>query len=275
MLKIKKKTENPVIFMKNSVKKILPGLLCLHISSCLSVNSVTLLKTQNNNQMRIVILFLLLLAFELNLFSQVDSVNRIAYNPDFKFKEGVFLNFEQVKNNLPIIKSRLLISVDYNDNEFFDVLFSKPVITYYDDYGMKQEVKLKSIWGYCKNSVLYVRMSDNFYRITYIGRISHFVANITVYQSSFNDPYYYNPYYYYRYWNEPRNYASTEMRQFIMDFDTGKIYDYSDESIEVLLMRDPELHDEYMGLRNKKKQQLKFFYIRKFNERNPLMMPVN
>jgi hypothetical protein len=65
------------------------------------------------------------------------------------------------------------------------------------------------------------------------------------------------------------------MHQFIMDFDSGKIYDYNEESMEVLLMRDPELHDEYMGLSKKKKQQLKFFYIRKFNERNPLMLPLN
>jgi hypothetical protein len=225
--------------------------------------------------MRIIFFFLVLLAFQVKLFSQGDSINRIAYTPDFKFKEGIYLSFEQVKNNHPIVKSRILITVDYNDNQFFDVLFANPVISFYDDYGMKQEVNVKSIWGYSKNGVLYVRMSENFNRITYVGRISHFIANITVYQSQFNDPYYYNPYYYYRNWNEPRNYATTEMRQFIMDFDSGKIYDYTEESLEVLLMRDPELHDEYMGLRNKKRQQLKFFYIRKFNERNPLMIPVN
>ena len=38
-------------------------------------------------------------------------------------------------------------------------------------------------------------------------------------------------------------------------------------------MRDPELHDEYIGLRKRKKKQLKFFYIRKFNEQNPLYFP--
>jgi hypothetical protein len=225
--------------------------------------------------MRFVIFFLLCLFLESNLFSQTDSAKYVTYTPDFEFKEGIYLNFEQVKNNMPVIKSRILISVDYNDNQFFDVLLSKPVITYYDDYGMKQDVNVKSIWGYCRNGILYVRMYDNFCRITYVGRISHFVANITTYQSAYSDPYYYNPYYYYRYWNQPRNYASTELRQFVMDFDAGKIYDYTDESIEILLMRDPELHDEYMSLRNKKKQQLKFYYIRKFNERNPLKIPVN
>jgi hypothetical protein len=44
--------------------------------------------------------------------------------------------------------------------------------------------------------------------------------------------------------------------------------------MEVLLMKDPELHDEYVQLSNKKKKQLKFLYLRKFNEENPLYIPV-
>jgi len=43
----------------------------------------------------------------------------------------------------------------------------------------------------------------------------------------------------------------------------------------VLLMKDPELHDEFEALGNKKKKQMKFLFIRKFNERNPLYIPVH
>ncbi len=63
------------------------------------------------------------------------------------------------------------------------------------------------------------------------------------------------------------------MRQYLIDFETGKLYDYKRESLEVLLMKDPELHDEYQSLRRRKKKQLKFMYIRKFNERNPIYFP--
>ena len=225
--------------------------------------------------MRRLISFLAFSTLQICLLAQADSARRIAYTPDYKFQEGVFLNFEQVKGNRPISKSRILTTVDFNDEQFFDALFSKPTISFYDDFGMKQEVKIKSVWGYSKNGSLYIRMNETFNRISYIGNISHFIANITVYQQGYDDPYYYNQYYYYRSINTPRNYATTEMHQFIMDFDSGKIYDYNDESMEILLMRDPELHDEYMGLSRKKKQQLKFLYIRKFNERNPLMLPSN
>jgi hypothetical protein len=65
------------------------------------------------------------------------------------------------------------------------------------------------------------------------------------------------------------------MRQFLLDFETGKIMEYEVQGVEVLLMKDPELHDEFEALGNKKKKQMKFLFIRKFNERNPLYIPVH
>ena len=64
------------------------------------------------------------------------------------------------------------------------------------------------------------------------------------------------------------------MRQYLLDFVTGNILDYNVASVELLLMRDPELHDEYASLRNRKKKHLKFLYIRKFNEKKPLYFPI-
>jgi hypothetical protein len=60
-----------------------------------------------------------------------------------------------------------------------------------------------------------------------------------------------------------------------MDFKTGKVYDYDVQALEVLLMQDPELHNEFSQLRKKKKRQQKFVYLRRFNERNPLYLPKN
>lgn len=205
--------------------------------------------------------------------AQSDSVKRVPYNSDFKFREGIYLNFEQVKNNNPLAKSRIISNLDIEDNQFFDNVLSNKTFAYYDDLGMKRDVTVKTIWGYSKNGILYLRMNDTYSRITYIGSICHFTANISVYQPSYYDPYYYNPNYYYRNWNTASQPTTTELKQFIMDFSTGKILDYDEDSLELVFMRDPELHDEYTALKKKKKEQMKFFYIRKFNERNPLMIP--
>jgi hypothetical protein len=123
------------------------------------------------------------------------------------------------------------------------------------------------------------------------------VADITSYDNRYyNSPYgyydpyyspYYSPYYYpYSYGNYYSPYGSyyspyrqnsgrTELRQYLIDFDSGKILEYDVENTELLLMRDAELHEEYMRLPGKKKKDLMFVYIRKFNERNPLYLPVN
>jgi hypothetical protein len=69
------------------------------------------------------------------------------------------------------------------------------------------------------------------------------------------------------------NYSNTELRQYLFDFETGEVMDYDIESVEVLLMKDPELYDEYQGLRNRKKKQMKFVFIRRFNEKHPLYFP--
>jgi len=63
------------------------------------------------------------------------------------------------------------------------------------------------------------------------------------------------------------------LRQYLIDFETGKIYEFDVESVKVLIMRDPELYEEFVKLTKKKQKELMFVYIRKFNERNPLYLP--
>jgi hypothetical protein len=226
----------------------------------------------------IMLLFLSLFA----LPGQQDSANWVKYSPDFKFREGLFLTFEQVRNNRPIAKSRIVTSIAYDDPDFFDRILENKKIYYFNELGVKEEIASKSIWGYSRNGVLYISLNEGFYRITIVGNICHFVASLTTYNPNYGYPYSYSyPYYgYYNYGYGPYQYypgtsSSTEMRQYLLDFKTGRVLDYNVESVEVLLMADPELHDEFVSLRNKKKKQLKFLYIRKFNERNPLYFPKN
>ncbi len=228
-----------------------------------------------------------------------ENEGMVKYTPDFRFTDGIFLNFDQVKINSPIPKAKILTSTDYNDKDFFKNLMSGEKIYFYDGMGIRQEVDKSSVWGFSRNGVLYVQIQGNFNRITFIGNICHFVADITSYDNRYNnspygyyDPYYspyYSPYYnpysygYGNYYSPYGSYYSpyrqntgrNELRQYLIDFDSGKILEYDIENTELLLMRDTELHEEYMRLPNKKKKDLMFVYIRKFNENNPLYLPVN
>ncbi|MFC2098607.1 hypothetical protein ACFLSP_02565 [Bacteroidota bacterium] len=210
------------------------------------------------------------------LEAQDDSPDGIKYTPEFKFKDGIFLNHEQVRNNSPIPQARILTTIDYNDRDFYLKVLENKTLLFYDHLGMKQEIKSDQVWGFSRNGILYIGLDDKYHRITIVGSICHFVATVTTYDTRYYDPYYYNPYdYYYRQGGYPSNTQSSEMRQYILDFETGKVYDYEVQELEVLLMRDPELHDEYSQLKKKKKRQQKFVYLRKFNQRNPLYLPEN
>ncbi|MBG0860122.1 MAG: hypothetical protein IQL11_11500 [Bacteroidales bacterium] len=217
----------------------------------------------------------------------------VKYTPDFRFRDGIYLNFDQVKINSPIPKAKILTSTDYNDREFFQKLFEAGKIYFYDNMGIRQEVEINSIWGYSRNGILYIQIEGNFNRVTFIGNICHFVADITTYDNRYyNYPYgYYDPYYYYspysyygygNYYNPYGSYyspyrqgnmARTELKQYIIDFETGKILEFDVENTELLLMRDSELYEQYVQLSRKKKKELMFVYIRKFNEKNPLYLP--
>jgi hypothetical protein len=213
----------------------------------------------------------------------------VKYTPDFRFTDGIYLSFDQVKLNKPIPKAKILTSVDYNDREFFKKVMEPGKIYFYDNMGVRQEVAINNIWGYSRNGVLYVQIQGNFNRITFVGSICHFVADITTYDSRYyNSPYgyydpyyspygyrsYYNPYnpYYYPYGQS--NMSRTELKQYLIDFESGKILEFDVSNTELLLMKDSKLYEEYVQLSKKKKKELMFVYIRKFDENNPLYIPV-
>jgi len=237
---------------------------------------------------------IILFAFSLSHLSGQNKENMVKYTPDFKFKDGIYLNFDQVKGNNPILKAKLLTSTDYNDREFFKKLLESGKIYFYDNMGLRQEIVTNSIWGYARNGVLYVQIQENFNRITFVGSICHFVADITTYDpryygSPYNSysPYYYpysgyspygygsyySPYSYYPY--RQSNMVRSEIKQYLIEFETGNIAEFDMKNTELMLMQDPELYEEYVQLPRKKKKDMMFVYIRKFNEKNPLYIPVN
>lgn len=223
-------------------------------------------------------LFILAWMFQWVAAQEGEQGGMVKYAPGFEFRDGIFANFEMVKDNNPIPSARIVTDEDLFDRAFYDKVTSEKEIVIYDDNGVKKVMKTKDIWGYGRNGVLYINVGTAFHRVSFVGSISHFVASVTTYNPNYYDPYYYNPYYsnsyyYNRYTMPQSNYSSTELRQYLLDFETGEVLDYDIESVEVLLMKDPELSDEYQALRNRKKKQMKFVFIRRYNEKHPLFFP--
>ena len=75
-----------------------------------------------------------------------EKEGMVKYTPDFRFNDGIYLNFDQVKLNSPIPKAKLLTSVDYNDREFFKRVLESEKIFFYDDLGVRQDIE-KTLYG--------------------------------------------------------------------------------------------------------------------------------
>jgi len=228
---------------------------------------------------KVVSALLILLATAVWTMAQDETPEgMVAYSTTYEFPEGIYSNFERVIASKPIASARVVTDVDLFDREFYEKITSEKEIVIYDDNGVKTELKTSKIWGYGRNGALYINVAGSFHRISLVGSISHFVASVTTYNPNYYDPYHYNPYYsnsYYRgRYNSPNSsYASTDLRQYLLDFQTGEVMEYDSESVEIMLMKDPELADEYLALRSRKRSQMKFVFIRRYNEKHPLYFP--
>jgi len=210
----------------------------------------------------------------INIYSQ-DTTNMVAYDMNYRFVEGVFLTFDQVKNNAPIQKSNIITNIDKTTYDFFDVLFLEDEITVIDENGNQKKYYTEDFWGYATNGKLYINWDYRPELIPIIGSISHFVGTSIYTDFNYNnDPFN-------TYSNDPFNtYSSTstqktEIKQYIIDFNTGKIYSFNYKEIDVLFSNDEELYTEWSDLSKRKKKKKLFVFLRKYNSRNPLLLPKN
>jgi len=202
---------------------------------------------------------LLLFIVSVPAFSQSDSV---AYSKDFEFKEGVYLNYEQFRENRPIAKDKIVSNYNPNGMSFIGDVLSKEHFTYKDGAGAEQKVRTNSIWGYCSNRTIYINYKNDFNRVPIIGSVCHFTAYVYSY-ASYNNPY----------MDNSMLNTIPDLRQFMIDTKTGSIYEFLPANLELILVRDAELFKEFSALTRKKKRDSTFLYIRKYNEKHPLVFP--
>jgi len=219
-----------------------------------------------HNTRRYFTIFLFIL-FATSAWKQVDTIGKKRYTNEYVFNEGFFVSFNQVLNNNPLSFERVL-SGNKNADNWLETILKAKTISILDDFGVQQTINLDQVWGYCKNKTIFVNWNKDFYRIPYIGRISHYVATQTVRMDYYPDPYYGY------YSGMSPTYETNKVVQNIIDFESGKSYPFSLDVIQSFLMKDPILFDEFSQLKKNKKRQMMFLYIRRFNERNPIYLPI-
>lgn len=217
--------------------------------------------------MKHILLSLIMLCVSTVMYSQTKHV----YDEDFVFTDGLYLNKEMMQNNKPVDKARIKTQIDPNDLAFFDYLAQQNPITLFDEVGNEVTIKTSSIWGYCSGGIIYVYFNGYFNRVGIVGSICHFLGTKTFVNT--RDPFYSGMYGRYGMYG-PTYTTSTEAQQYLLNFETGDILEYNATNLEQMLMKDPELHDEFADLKRKKRNAKLFYYMRRFNEKHPLYIPV-
>ena len=97
-----------------------------------------------------------------------------------------------------------------------------------------------------------------------IGTLLHFTSPVVV-VSGYRDPMDYN---------YGINTNHEELRQFFFDTQTNIVQELTVKNMEQFLKEDNELYNQFIALKKREKANSVFVYLRKYNEKHPLYLPV-
>jgi hypothetical protein len=208
--------------------------------------------------MKKMVLFLLAICTFVLAYAQNDS---LPYGSAFKLNEGIYFSFADFKKNNVLPAERIMTELDKTSIDFFTSLVEKKTILYKDSASAEKRISTDHLWGYCQNGNVYYRIKTDFIKIPILGRLSHFVHySVTSGSDNYYAPFYYNN----------ANFETTVIDEYIIDGANGTLYDFTVKNMEKLLQDEPALLTEFSQLKGKKKKDLKFLFIRRYNEKHPL-----
>lgn len=208
----------------------------------------------------------LILSF-LIVILKLQSQDSVMYTRDFRLYEGIYTSYKEFRYNWPIDKDKIVTNLAKDQLDFFSKLTESDIIEYKERDGSLEKIKTEKIWGYCQNNVIFINQDKNFFRIPVFGAISNFIGTVEVVSYSRG----YDPF-----MNTPINSTANktrEIRQYLFDFYSGEIVEYSIDKMEEYLKRDAVLYKEFMVLSKKKKKEFAFKYMRLYNEKHPVYFP--
>jgi hypothetical protein len=204
-------------------------------------------------------------------------------NPDFKFKDGIYVSTESFQNNEPdylldsatikakdsSVKLGLLsmtpfgLRTQVTLNEPTKYLHSLPL----KEIFVKNQdttflLKTRDIAAICLQGFLYINLQKELVRVPIQGAICHFTleqASVTQYRALSQDTD--------RSWGTKFNHQAHQKMLYVA---TGKVYDFDYKQMDEVLQNDQDLHRSYSKLSKKKKKEKLFYYLLEFNKRHSL-----
>lgn len=215
----------------------------------------------------------LCLGLTMHLFAQEDT---LSITPEIVLKEGVYLSYNDLRTNNPLPKENISAPGDRTQVDFIGKTLTDNKEIIFSYKGSQYKAEVDKIWGYCQNGTVYVNYKGKFCRVPLFGAISHFFATVVVTTYVSNGGYgggYGGGFYgggMGGMGGPSVPVKQNETRQFLLDFKSGEIMEFTPTNLETLLSRDMKLYSQYMDLKRKKRKELMILYIRKYNNEHPI-----
>jgi len=187
--------------------------------------------------------------------------NKIQYDKTFRFSEGIYMTFDEFKNNEPSIKEYKVVRGSQ---------FSDQISLEYDCYDSTKnrmtKCLVKDCWGYSQNNSVYIARGYGgyFFRLHIIGALIHYFAIETYLEPVYD--------YYSGYYPTHRTQRRTQSKEFVILFETGERFEFNYQNFSRFLGKnDPELYEELQN--TKRKRKMIYHFLIKYNEKKPIYFP--
>ena len=211
---------------------------------------------------------MILLAIQLYAFAMTtdaDSSKALPYQRGFQFEPGIYLTINDWKNNNPIQNEAIISDYDPTMPYFYLQLLHKKWLKYKDAEGKVHQIESEKIFGYSIDNVVYTR---HHLKIAIIGAICHYTS--VLYQV--DDPYFTGLAFSIldvSLSNQSGIRKQENYRQFILNFETGQAYRFTERAFKKLIATDVQLYAEYKKFKGRKKDR-RFIFLKKYNDRHPV-----
>jgi hypothetical protein len=205
------------------------------------------------------ILSFLFLFVTFAIFSQNPKYTFVHFED--MFAEGIYVTFNDFKQQKPIKKEQIIAMEDPNDPQFLLKVLSYERFSYFDSIGNKLIIESPDIWGLVRRNSLYVFHDFMLAKVHFNGRWGYFTTYELLPQPEMGVM----PGSYYAV-QVPITAGKKTITK-IIDFKTGEIQEFSRKNLKKVLAADSLILNEYNSLRRRKQKQLKYLYLRKINDR--------
>ena len=181
----------------------------------------------------------------------------VPYTSAYDFRSGIYLTFEEFRNNAPGIPIDALS--DDQGLRIRDIEEEIGRSYHVDSTGRRVRIDAGRIWGYCTHAIVRVAAGNGFFRIGRMGALAHLIIERTVHD--------YDPY--------SSGYGGYTMQEERMvDMMTGELLPFDVAGMDKALLRDPVLSEEFRALPKKERRQAATLYrfLQRYNARHPLRM---